>query len=90
LTTSWESGQAFRWLREQEEAAGWFSGVVRGNPIKIRQNNRRTVELHSSQPAELARHLLHSYFRLGDEAEAIYQKSVEMGIQRRWCGSLGG
>ena len=88
LAASLESGQAFRWIREQEGAHGWFSGVVQGNLIRIRQTNRGTVEFHSSQPVELTRHLLHSYFRLDDDMEAIYREisrdEVKALVQKYW------
>ena len=89
LAASLESGQAFRWIREQEGAHGWFSGVVQGNLIRIRQTNQGTVEFHSSQPVELTRHLLHSYFRLDDDTETIYREISKEGtvkalVQKFW------
>ena len=74
LASSLESGQAFRWIREEEGASGWFSGVVQGNLIKIRQTSRGEIEFRSSRAAELTRHLLHSYFRLDDDTESIYRE----------------
>jgi N-glycosylase/DNA lyase len=68
LAASLESGQAHRWRREGD----WFSGVVEGNFIKIRQSSG-VVEFrcHPSTEESLVP-LLHSYFRLDDDIEAIY------------------
>ena len=89
LAASLESGQAFRWSREQDGADGWFSGVVQGNLIRIRQSSRGTVEFQSSQPAELTRHLLHNYFRLDDDIEDIYRNvsrdgNIKALVEQYW------
>ena len=70
LVASLESGQAHRWRREED----WYSGVVRGNFIKMRQAGRR-VEFccgPSSETQMLPR--LQSYFRLDDDLAAIYDE----------------
>ena len=70
LAASLESGQSHRWRREEE----WYTGVVRGNFIKIRQKDRR-VEFHSEPwPEESLVPLLQSYFRLDDDLSAIYSE----------------
>ncbi len=68
LAASLESGQAHRWRREGD----WYSGVVQGNFIKMRQTNG-VVEFRC-QPRDEASlaPLLHSYFRLDDDIQAIY------------------
>jgi N-glycosylase/DNA lyase len=81
VAASLESGQAHRWRREGD----WFSGVVRGNFIKIRQTppypplgqggTTGGVKLEfRSQPSPEASvaPLLQSYFRLDDDINAIY------------------
>ena len=90
LAASLESGQAFRWVREQEGPDAWFSGVVQGNLIRIRQSGRGTVDFQSSQPAGLTRHQLHGYFRLDDDTEAIYREISREGtlkaLVQRYAG----
>lgn len=90
LAASLESGQSFRWIREPEGSDGWFFGVVQGNLIKIRQTGRGAVEFHSSQPVALTQHLLHSYFRLDDDTESIYQEisrdATVKALVRRYRG----
>ena len=68
LKLSLTMGQAFRW----QEKEGWYSGVVGGVFIKIRQTRDGKVEFRSSQPEESTADLLRSYFRLDDDIEAIY------------------
>lgn len=68
LRLTLNSGQAFRWREDN----GWFSGIVRGCFIKIRQRPSDKVEFRSNQPDDAAQGLLHSYFRLDDDIEAIY------------------
>lgn len=68
LTASLESGQAHRWRREGD----WYSGVVQGIFIKLRQSSRGVeFRCHPSHEESLVP-LLHSYFRLDDDIEAIY------------------
>ena len=68
LRLTLNSGQVFHWPEDN----GWFSGVVRGCFIKIRQDATGRIEFYSNQPDDLAQCLLHSYFRLDDPIEAIY------------------
>ena len=75
LTSSLESGQAHRW----KKVDGWYSGVVRGEFIQIRQNNQ-TVEFSSGpSPESKAAGMLREYFRLDDDLDAIYADIVRDG-----------
>ena len=68
LASSLESGQAHRWRKEDD----WYTGVVRGNFIKIRQNSD-CLEFQSEPGSEESLlPLLKSYFRLDDDLNAIY------------------
>ena len=68
LAASLESGQAHRWRREGD----WYSGVVRGNFIKIRQTRRGAEFLSQPLPEASMAPLLQSYFRLDDDINAVY------------------
>ena len=68
LTASLESGQAHRWRREAE----WYTAVVRGNFIMIRQNGHRLEFQSEPGPEATVAPLLESYFRLDDDLAAIY------------------
>lgn len=63
-----ESAQDFRWCKLGD---GWYSVVLDGNLIHIRQNDDG-VEYESDSDADLDR-LLHSYFRLDDDMDDIYE-----------------
>ncbi len=60
-------GQAFRWKEEE----GWFSGVVDGVFIKVRQT-ADVLEFSSSAPEESVRPLLQHYLRLDEDVSSIY------------------
>ena len=68
LEASLLGGQAHRWLREGE----WFSGVIRGDLMLIRQQGR-IIEFHSgpSTPRTLLPRI-REYLRLDDDLEAVY------------------
>ena len=70
LKSSLESGQAHRW----KKVDGWYSGVVRGELIQIRQKGQ-VVEFSSgpSPEASMAA-MLRDYFRLDDDINAIYSE----------------
>ncbi len=72
LAASLESGQAHRWAYPKDGDDGWYTGVVRGDLVRIRQT-AETVEFQCapSSPADMAARLA-SYFRLDDDIEAIY------------------
>jgi N-glycosylase/DNA lyase len=68
LVASLESGQAHRWRKEE----GWYSGVVRGNFIKIRQTSCGVEFRSEPWPEASLVPLLRSYFRLDDDINDIY------------------
>ncbi len=69
LKETLESGQAHRWRRHGQ----WYSGVVYGNLLHIRQD-LFGIEVYSApeKPEKLTT-LLQSYFRLDDDLPSIYQ-----------------
>ena len=82
------SGQAFRWAREKDTPDSWFSGVVQGNLIRMRQTNQG-VEFRSTLPEGMTQYHLHNYFRMEDDAAAIYEEichdwRVEMMVREYW------
>ena len=65
LAKSLNGTQDFRW---RKLGYGWYSGVLGGNPIHIRQSDHGVeYRAHSELNA-----LLSAYFRLDDEIEVIY------------------
>ena len=73
LAASLESGQAHRWAYPKDGDEGWYTGVIQGDLVRIRQTPE-AVEFQcapSSHPADMAARLA-SYFRLDDDIEAIY------------------
>ena len=76
LAATLESGQAHRWRREDE----WYSGVVRGYFIKMRQSGGRVEFRCQPGPEDTLLPLLRSYFRLDDDLTAIY---AEIGRDQR-------
>ncbi len=68
LAATLESGQAHRWRREE----GWYSGVVRGRFIQIRQTGQRIEFRCQPGPEASVVPLLERYFRLDDDIHAIY------------------
>ncbi len=60
-------GQDFRW---RELGDGWYSVVLDGNLIHMRQNDRGVEYMTDSNSN--VNDLLHSYFRLDDDIDAIY------------------
>ena len=70
LASSLESGQAHRWHRHGQ----WFSGVIFGNLVHIRQD-LLGIEFRCTPAAEAELvPALHSYFRLDDDLESIYRE----------------
>jgi len=68
LRSSLESGQAHRWKKSDD----WYSGVVRGEFIQIRQKGH-VVEFQSGpSPEATAAAMLRDYFRLDDDLDEIY------------------
>ena len=67
LEASLLGGQAHRWKREGE----WYSGVLRGNLVLLRQSGQ-TVEFYGSPAGrEALDSLVRSHLRLDDDLEAI-------------------
>ena len=74
LDLTLDAGQTFRWQRDKE--TGWWNGVVRGQLIRIRQTggNKGPVEFECAPgPDSVVREMLHRYFRLDDNIDAIYE-----------------
>ena len=68
LGSSLESGQAHRW----KKLDGWYSGVVRGEFIQIRQKGHVLEFSSGPSPEATAAAMLRDYFRLDDDIYAIY------------------
>ena len=68
LGSSLESGQAHRW----EKLDDWYSGVVRGEFIQIRQKGQTVEFMSGPSPEATAASMLRDYFRLDDDLDAIY------------------
>ena len=68
LAATLESGQAHRWRLEED----WYTGVVRGNFIKVRQTCGGFEFRSRPSPEGSLVPLLKSYFRLDDDLSAIY------------------
>ncbi len=73
LAASLESGQAHRWRKDD----GWYSGVVRGNFLKMRQSERGVEFCSQPWPESSVVPMLQSYFRLDDDLNAIYQEITQ-------------
>ena len=72
LASSLESGQAHRW----KKVDGWYSGVVRGEFIQIRQKDQIVEFASGPSPEATAADMLRRYFRLDDDIDAIYTDIV--------------
>ena len=70
-------GQAFRWRREPDR---WFSGIVRGCFIRVRET-ARGIEYRSDQPVIQVRPLLQDYFRLDDDIPRIHSEISNKGVK---------
>ena len=76
LTWTLESGQTFRWRREEPDGAStdapWYHGVVFDNIVRVRRVSDG-VEFTSHPDDESALEpLVRSYLRLDDDLEAVY------------------
>ena len=79
LAASLESGQSHRWDYPGEEDDGCYTGVIRGDLVRIRQTPQ-AVEFRSAptvEPEIVSR--LADYFRLDDDIEAIYSDITRDG-----------
>ena len=70
LAASLESGQAHRWRKEDD----WYSGVVRGNFIKMRQSKHGVEFCSAPTPESTVIPILQNYFRLEEDLNEIYQE----------------
>ena len=68
LGSSLESGQAHRWKKSD----GWYSSVVRGEFIQVRQKGQVVEFASGPSPEAAAASMLRDYFRLDDDIDAIY------------------
>ena len=74
LGASLESGQAHRWAYPKDGDDGWYTGMVRGNLVRIRQTGER-VEFHCAPADEAAfAPRLAEYFRFDDDILSIYDE----------------
>jgi N-glycosylase/DNA lyase len=72
LAASLESGQAHRWAYPKAGDDGWYTGVIQGDLVRIRQTDKAVeFQCAPSSEADMAPRLA-SYFRLDDDIEAIY------------------
>ena len=72
LAASLESGQAHRWAYPKDGDDGWYTGVIQGNLVRIRQTPEAVeFQCTPSSAVDMATRLA-SYFRLDDDIEAIY------------------
>ncbi len=72
LAASLESGQAHRWAYPKAGGDGWYTGVIRGDLVRIRQTPEAMEFQCSPSSAAYMAPRLASYFRLDDDIEAIY------------------
>ena len=76
LTSTLESGQAFRWKREHASLPGygqWYYGVIFSNLVKMRQSPRG-IEFSCAPDGEPAlAPLIRDFLRLDDDLDAIYR-----------------
>ncbi len=74
LAASLESGQAHRWSYPKDGDDGWYTGMVRGNLVRIRQTVGK-VEFRSAPTGEAAfAPRLAEYFRFDDDIDSIYEE----------------
>ncbi len=82
LEASLLGGQAHRWRRDgdSDESGSWFSGVLQGNFLRLRQLDPHRIEFHSApRPEASVVPLLQRHFRLDDDLPAIQHE-----ISRDW------
>ena len=76
LTSTLESGQTFRWKREDASLPGyghWYYGVIFNNLVKMRQSPEG-IEFTSAPDGESAfEPLIRDFLRLDDDLDAIYR-----------------
>ena len=74
LEASLLGGQAHRWKRlpSGENGCDWYSGVLWGNLVLMRQKGRTVEFLSSPADANSMLHAIRRYLRLDDDLPAIY------------------
>ena len=89
LTNTLESGQAFRWRREDPTRPGegqWYYGVVFNNVVKIR-HEPECIEFFCAPDDETALEpLIRDYLRLSDDLETIHRA---IGTDERIKATIG-
>ena len=86
LGATLESGQAFRWTREEGDGA-WFRGIVFGNQVRLGQAPEGVEFTSEPGPEGVVAPLIRDYLRLDDDLPAIYSvlesdDQVRAGIDR--------
>lgn len=67
LELCWLRSQAFRW----RERNGWYYGVVKDHPIKVRPAGDG-IEFHSNVPEASLKSHVHTYFRLEQDIKPVH------------------
>lgn len=67
LELCWLRSQAFRW----RERNGWYYGVVKGHPIKVRPSGDG-IEFRSNVPEESLQSHVQTYFRLDQDIRPVH------------------
>ena len=67
LELRWLRSQAFRW----RERNGWYYGVVKGHPIKVRPSGNG-IEFRSNVPAGPLQSHVQTYFRLDQDIKPVH------------------
>ena len=73
LTATLESGQAFRWRREDPASPGWYQGVAFNNLVRLRRTSEGVEFLCAPDDESTIEPLVRDYLRLEDDLEAIYR-----------------
>ena len=74
LAATLESGQAFRWTREEGQSGQgtWFCGIVLGNQVWLRQAPGGVECTSEPGPDSVVAPLIRDYIRLDDDLPEIY------------------
>ena len=83
LTSTLESGQAFRWVRDDSrrpEQPRWYTGVIFGNIMRIRQVPGGVEFLCGPDADSYLKPLVRSYLGLDDDLETTYSS---IGVEGR-------
>lgn len=66
-----DSGQAFRWV----QSGDWWYGIIPEGVVKVRQEEASLVCVVSNE--HITPQSVHAYFRLGDDLERVYSKTMK-------------